>query len=130
MCGRDRLGRPRRGPSRRWWWRRLPVLALALILASCTTGSLPLPKLPQVEQANEALQGGGERYRAHRACAGAATSIDDLIRCMRDAGWDFVARGPAYPEADCWQAHDRGEVDHVPPQCFVRSPEHAGGASP
>ena len=38
------------------------ALVFALALASCTTG--PLPRLPQVEQATEAVQGGGERYRA------------------------------------------------------------------
>ena len=98
-----------------------PALVFALAIASCTTG--PLPRLPQVEQATEAVQGGGERYRAHRACGG---SVDHLVRCMQDAGWDFVARGPGYPEAECWQARDRGEVERIPPQCFVRSPEARG----
>ena len=100
-----------------------PALVFALAIASCTTG--PLPRLPQVEQATEAVQGGGERYRAHRACGGAG-SVDDLVACMRDAGWDFVARAPGYPEADCWQARDRGEVERIPPQCFVRSSEARG----
>ena len=129
MRGRDRSESPHRG-SRWTRSRRAEALAIALILASCTASSVPRPRFPQVEQATEALQGGGERYRTHRACAGAAKSVDDLVRCMQDAGWTFVARGPAYPEADCWQAHDRGEVDRIPPQCFVRSPEHAGEVAP
>ncbi|HYY74261.1 MAG TPA: hypothetical protein VE662_05515 [Solirubrobacterales bacterium] len=103
------------------WRRSEPALVLALALVSCTAG--PLPRLPQVEQATEAVQGGGERYRAHRACSGQTSSVDNLIGCMRDAGWDFVARAPGYPEADCWQARDRGEVDRIQAQCFVRSPE-------
>src|SRR5213075_1988849 len=117
MGGQDRAETSRR--SRR----SEPALVFALALASCTTG--PLPRLPQVEQATEAVQGGGERYRAHRAC-GTGAGVDDLVRCMRDAGWDFVARGPGYPEAECWQARDRGEVERIPAQCFVRSGEQAG----
>ena len=122
MGGQDRAETSRR--SRR----SEPALVFALAMASCTTG--PLPRLPQVEQATEAVQGGGERYRAHRACGGGAGSVDDLVRCMQDAGWDFVARGPGYPEADCWQARDRGEVERIPPQCFVRSAEARGKVMP
>ena len=107
--------------------RRCPVV-FALALASCTAG--PLPRLPQVEQATEAVQGGGERFRAHRACGGSAASVDALVGCMRDAGWDFVARAPGYPEAECWQARDRGEVDRVTAQCFVRSSEARGKVTP
>ena len=105
-----------------------PALVFALALASCTTG--PLPRLPQVEQATEAVQGGGERYRTHRACGGGTGSVDDLVRCMRDAGWDFVPRAPGYPEAECWQARDRGEVDRITAQCFVRSNEARGKVTP
>jgi len=103
-------------------------VVFALALASCTAG--PLPRLPQVEQATEAVQGGGERFRAHRACGGSAASVDALVGCMRDAGWDFVARAPGYPEAECWQARDRGEVDRVTAQCFVRSSEARGKVTP
>jgi hypothetical protein len=107
--------------------RSLPVLALVLAFASCTTGAVP--RLPQVEQATEAFESGGERYRAHRACAATGRSVDDLTRCMQEAGWDFLARGPGYPEADCWQARDHGEVGGIPAQCFVRA-AHAGGSPP
>ena len=111
------MGAQHRAVTRR---RSGAALVFALALASCTTG--PLPRLPQVEQATEAVQGGGDRYRAHRACGGAG-SVDDLVACMRNAGWDFVARGPGYSEAECWQARDRGEVDRITAQCFVRSNE-------
>jgi len=79
--------------------------------------------LPQVEQATEAIESGGERYRAHRACAGVGRSADDLIRCMQDAGWSFLPRGPGYPEADCWRARDREEVASITAQCFARASE-------
>jgi len=78
--GRDRSESPHRG-SRWTRSRRAEALAIALILASCTASSVPRPRFPQVEQATEALQGGGERYRTHRACAAAAKSVDDLVRC-------------------------------------------------
>ena len=108
---------------------RSPGLLLALALASCDTTAVPRPRLPQVEQATEALQGGGERYRVHRTCTSAAKSVDELVRCMRDAGFDFVARGPGYQETDCWQARDRGELDRLVPLCFVRGPEPASGVA-
>src|SRR5438093_9694434 len=100
MPGLDRTERPRRGL--RWTRRRRsePAVVFALALASCTTG--PLPRLPQVEQATEAVQGGGERYRAHRAC-GTGAGVDDLVLCMRDGGWDLVARGTGVLEGACLQ---------------------------
>ena len=118
------MGAQHRAVTRR---RSGAALVFAVALASCTTG--PLPRLPQVEQATEAVQGGGDRYRAHRACGGAG-SVDDLVACMRNAGWDFVARGPGYSEAECWQARDRGEVDRITAQCFVRSNEARGKVTP
>ena len=120
------MGRRDRGGTLRS--RLEPALVFALALVSCTTG--PLPRFPQVEQATEAVQGGGERYRAHRSCSGRTSSVDDLVGCMRDAGWDFVARAPGYPEAECWQARDRGEVDRIGTQCFVRSSEARRKATP
>jgi len=92
---------------------------LALVLTACS--QLPPLRVPQVEQATEAAQGSGERYRIHRDCGRTAKSVDDMIRCMRNAGWEFVTRGPGYPESDCWQARDRDDLDHIIPLCFVRT---------
>ena len=94
------------------------VLLVALALASCSS---PVVRLPQLEQATQAAEGGGDRYRAHRACAGTAHSVDELLGCMKDAGWTFVGRGQSYPDAGCWQARDQGRADDILPLCFVRS---------
>src|SRR5438034_1522183 len=107
MGGQDRAETSRRSRCSE------PALVFALAIASCTTG--PLPRFPQVEQATEAVQGGGERYRAHRACGGGTASVDDLVHCMQDAGWDFVARGPGYRETARWHARHRGDVQRNPP---------------
>ena len=112
---------------------RRPFAALlVLLLAGCD--GVPWLRIPQVEQATEATHDAGERYRTQLACSDGAKSVDDLIGCMHAKGWDFVARGPGYPESDCWQARDRGELDRLAPLCFVRSPEHetvtTPGASP
>jgi hypothetical protein len=104
------------------------ALLLTLALAGCH--AVPPLRVPQVEHATEAVQSGGERYRAHRACSNAVPSVDRMIGCMRDAGWDFITRGPGYPEAGCWQARDRGEVEHLPEICFVRHAEPRPGAAP
>jgi hypothetical protein len=97
---------------------RRQVVLVALALASCSS---PVVRLPQLEQATQAAEGGGDRYRAHRACTGTARSVDELLACMKEAGWTFVARGQGYPETGCWQARDQGRVDDILPLCFVRS---------
>jgi len=103
------------------------LVLVALAVAGCR--EVPPLRIPQVEHATEAVQSGGERIRAHRACSNAAPSVDRLIGCMRDAGWDFVERGPGYPEAGCWQARDRGEIEKVTEICFIRRGETRPGAA-
>ncbi len=106
----------------------VPVLLLA-VLASCAGQSFPTPRLPQVEQTTEAVYGRGERYRTHRTCVGTSKSAEDLIRCMHDAGWEFLPRGPGYPEAECWAGRDRAEIDRVLPECFRRTVDERGGGT-
>src|SRR2546427_3394149 len=99
MPGLDRTERPRRGL--RWTRRRRsePAMVFALALASCTTG--PLPRLPQVEQATEAVQGGGDRYRAHRACGGGgAGGAPGAL--LREPGWGFLGPGARLPPTPGW----------------------------
>jgi hypothetical protein len=104
--------------------------AFVLVLGLAACDRLTLPRVPQVEQASEAVQDRGDRYRAHRACTNAASSVDGLIRCMQDAGWAFVTRGPGYPEADCWQARDREELERVIAICFTRAVPDGASSTP
>jgi hypothetical protein len=97
---------------------------LTALLVSCTGETVPRPRFPQVEQATEAMHGGGERYRDHRTCAQSSKSADDLVRCMAAAHWQFVAHGVVSPEPECWEARDRGEVERLIPQCFIRAADH------
>jgi hypothetical protein len=103
--------------------------AVLVLLGLAACDHLMLPRVPQVEQASEAVQG-GDRYGAHRACSNASTSVDAMIGCMQDAGWAFVTRAPGYPEADCWQARDRGEMERVIAICFTRTGGPRTGAAP
>jgi hypothetical protein len=108
---------------------RIPRAVLVLVgLAACD--HVTLPRVPQLEQANEAVQDRGDRYRAHSTCRKATTSVDGMIGCMQDAGWAFVTRGPGYPAADCWQSRDRGEMDGVIALCFTRTGGPRTGAAP
>jgi hypothetical protein len=102
-------------------------LLLALGGAACET--LPL-RVPQLEGATQAAQGGGDRYRDHRSCVRSAESVDGLIGCMQDAGWAFVPPGPLPPEKDCWQARGSGEIDRILPLCFVRGGAQTTGKPP
>ena len=105
--------RPR--PSR--WWAAATLAAGAVALAAC---SVPLPSLPQVEQASEMVRGG--RPEAHRTCVGSAKDVEILLRCMQDRGYEFIARGPEYPAPECWQLRDAGDVNRPPPAyCFFRT---------
>src|SRR5690349_19923819 len=105
---------------------RLVVLAFVLALAGCD--GISAPRVPQIDQAREAVESGGERYRAHGACSKTVRTADALIKCMDDAGWRFLARGPGYPESDCWRARDADDVVNIPAICFVRT--GAGRATP
>ena len=99
------------------------AVVVAVVIAACEhVQQVPRPRVPQIEQANEALQSGGERYRAHRACTNGATSVDGLIGCMQDSGWEFVPHAATQPESDCWLSRDRGDVDHLVALCFQRGP--------
>ena len=100
------------------------AVVFALVVAACERHALPPLRLPQVEQGTEAVHGGGERYRDHRMCLQTSKSSDDLIRCMEGAHWRFVGHGLVYPEPECWEARERGEVDRLIPQCFVRAADH------
>jgi hypothetical protein len=53
-----------------------------------------------------------------------------MIDCMREAGWDFVVRQPAYPSAGCWEARDRQEPERILAQCFLRSARRAEEQKP
>ena len=96
------------------------------LLAACTDTRVPMPSFPQLEQTQQTIHGGGERYRIHRACAATVADVEAFVGCMRDAGYGFVARSPEWPAAECWQMRERADpTDLPPPQCFV----HAEGAS-
>jgi len=94
------------------------------LLASCTIDAVPRPRFPQVEQATEAMHGGGERYRDHRTCMQSSTSAEDLIQCMDAAHWHFVPHGAVFPEPECWEAREHRELERLAPHCFMRAPEH------
>ena len=103
-----------------------------LLLAGCTSGRNVSGKFPplevhQVEQAREALHGGGERLRAHQACAGTSTGLEAFITCMHASSYDFVPREPEYPSPACWETRMRGRADQLPPpHCFLHAQSEPG----
>ena len=99
----------------------LVTLGLAAGLG-CGASWMPAFQVPQVEQASEALGGGGERYAAHRACAASARDTDALIACMQSSRYEFITRTPEYPAIECWDLREgRGDGRLPPAYCFVRS---------
>jgi len=96
----------------------LAVAATAL-LAACGSG-VPVPRFPQVEQVSEAVQ--GDRLRHHQTCASTAKGFEPMVDCMRDAGYEFLPRGPEYPASECWRMRDASDrQDRLPePFCFLK----------
>jgi hypothetical protein len=101
----------------------MPYRLLAVVLLAAACASTPRLRLPQVEQATQATHRGGERYRAHQRCAGIARTVEDLVECMRQEGYEFIARAPDYPSRQCWEAREpESAVTDVPPHCFTHAP--------
>jgi hypothetical protein len=99
------------------------TLVAVLVVASACSG-VPWLRLPQIEQATQATHGGGERYRAHQRCVEVTKTVDELVDCMRDEGYVFIARGPDYPSPECWTMRTPGTTaTGVPPHCFEHSPD-------
>ena len=102
------------------------AVAATFLIAACE--SPPPIHVFQAQQVTDALQGTlGERLSTHRTCSGASTNVDQLIACMETHGYAFIAMGPDYPAAECWQLkQERGEGRLPPPYCFQR--RHPGGS--
>lgn len=97
--------------------------ATVLVLVAACQG-VPTPHLPQVEQAAQAVHGGGERYRAHQRCLGVARTFEEMVGCMRDEGYVFIPRSADYPSPECWDARDSEAVaSDALPSCFEHAPD-------
>jgi hypothetical protein len=94
-------------------------LAVALFVVCGCEGRIPLPSLPQVEQASEVVQGG--RLRSYQICTRTETGLPRLLDCMAGFGYEFLPRGSGYPAGECWQLRDAGGSELPPPQCFLRT---------
>jgi len=106
--------------------RESTVVAIGILgmLAGCTTMErIGPPRLPQLEQAQEAVSNPGDRLGAYHACTGASRTMDGLVDCMRASGYDYIARSPDYPAAECWQLRDDPKYGggRMPEEfCFLR----------
>jgi hypothetical protein len=100
---------------------RLALATTVMLLASCSSERVPLPRLPQLEQAQEML---GDRTGRHNECRKSARRTEDLVSCMEAKGYEFIPRSLDYPAPECWRIRDdtAGERDQTLPQafCFLR----------
>jgi hypothetical protein len=86
--------------------RTIVVLAMAGVAACTTVERIGPPRLPQLEQAQEVMTNPGDRLNAHRACTGTSKTIDDMVDCMSQSGYVYLARSPEYDSAECWRLRD------------------------
>src|SRR5215468_8090689 len=92
--------------------RMMRVLACVVLvpLVGCASMGGPLPPLqfPQIEQAQQSVEGGiGRRYQDYDACRKKSTSVETLVDCMKVAGYDYIVRSTEQQAAECWRLRDR-----------------------
>jgi hypothetical protein len=98
--------------------RALAVLLVGLV--GCESG-LPRLSIPQLEQAQQSVKGGGQRYEDYGACRKGASDVPALVSCMQDAGYDFVPRSAEVQATECWRLRDAPELDRLPEAwCFIK----------
>jgi hypothetical protein len=98
------------------------LMFLALFVGACS--GIPMPRLPQIEQAAQVTQGGGERYRAHGRCLEDSHTSDELVACMRREKYVFLPQRQEYPSSECWEARNNEEAPaNLPAHCFERAPD-------
>jgi hypothetical protein len=104
---------------------RLVLVGIVVGLAGCTTlQRIGPPRLPQLEQASEVVQGPGDRLSAHRTCSAASKTIDEMVVCMGQAGYGYIERSPGYPASECWMLRDDSRYGggRMPETfCFVKT---------
>jgi len=102
------------------------MLSIVVSIVACE--SPPPIHVFQAQQMSDALQGTfGERLSDHRTCTGASANVDQLITCMDAHGYSFIAMGPDYPAAECWQLRQANAEGRMPPPyCFQR--RHPSGS--
>jgi hypothetical protein len=81
-------------------------VAVALLAGCAAVRQIGPPRLPQLEQATEAVQNPGDRLNAHQACSEASKAIEEMVACMQKAGYDFLPRSPESAAAECWRLRD------------------------
>ena len=49
-------------------------------------------------------------------------TVEELVECLRQEGYEFIAPARDYPSRQCWEAREpESSVTDVPPHCFVHT---------
>jgi hypothetical protein len=103
--------------------RTIAAVALACVasgLAGCQTNGFRF-QVPQVQQASEAIESGGDRQRRYNTCSASNATAAEVIPCMEAAGYGFIPRDPGYPAAECWRRREGKDDQLVGAFCFRKA---------
>jgi len=97
------------------------LVALLVGLLGCESGGLPRLSIPQLEQAQQSVKGGGKRYEDYGACRKSASEVRTLVTCMEVAGYDFVPRSAEAQATECWRIRADTAAERLPEAwCFIK----------
>jgi len=83
------------------------VVLVPLVGCASMGGPLPPLQFPQIQQAQQSVEGGiGRRYQDYDACRKKSTSVVTLVDCMKLAGYDYIANSTEQQAAECWRLRD------------------------